>query len=416
MENQASVENMTKVKAAKETLLSRNFIIIVIGICALYISYQVTGSMLSTFVNSLGNGAKVTGILSLAWTISAVIVRPIAGGLCDVKGTKIIALIGAIVFAIGLFAMSFFSNAFIILILRIVQACGHACIITASLTAAQKVVPKSRAGEGAFYFNGIPQPASQFIGGNLGVALVGVGVAYGFVANGDYFWVFTCSAVLAFVALAANLLQTKNVEVNVNESVVKEKEDQKVQVTGIARIIEVSAILPASIYLLGAIGFDGLQAYVALYALTYSTLASVALFFTANGITQFILILFAGRITDKFGNLPVLIPAFLFGASSTIYLLLGGMNFFVLGVLWGLGVGLLKSPCMAMAMRRSPKGREGATQGTLNIALGGGLGFSIFLWGFVIDGFGFHTYLLSGAIISLAAIVYTIFVVKKMKM
>lgn len=401
----------------KESLFNRNFIIIVIGICALYIGYQVTGSVFSTFIDSLGNGAAVTGAISLAWTITAVIVRPLAGSFSDAKGTKLVALVGGILFGAGLFAMTFVTNAYGILALRIIQACGHACMITASLTAAQKSVPKSRSGEGAFFFNGIPQTASQFIGGNLGVALVGVaGVSY-VVGNSDYFLVFTVSAVLAVIAILCNLLQKKDGEADVQEMTPDKKEPAAEEVTGkgIARVIEFSAIVPALIYLFGAIGFQGFQSYVALYA-AENSLSGLGLFFTANGIAQFVLCLFAGKITDKFGNLPVLIPALVLGASSYVYLLAGGKSFFILGILWGIGAGLLKSPCIAMAMKRSPKGREGKTQGTLNIAFAAGLGLAAFVWGFVIDAAGFHGFFVGSIIMTMATLVFTIIAVKKMKL
>lgn len=399
----------------KEKLFNRNFIIIVIGICALYIGYQVTGSVFSTFINSIGDGAKVTGTISLAWTITAVIVRPLAGSLSDSKGTKIVAVIGGILFAAGLFAMIFVTSGYGILLLRVVQACGHACIITASLTSAQKSVPKSRAGEGAFYFNGIPQTASQFVGGNLGVALVGVaGVSYTF-GNSDYFLVFTVSAVLVIIALLCNLLMKTDEDTKNAVEEVSEIKSEEIVGTGIAKVIEVSAIVPALIYLFGAIGFQGFQSYVALYATTFS-LAGLGLFFTANGIAQFVMCLFAGKITDKFGNLPVLIPSLLLGIGSYAYLLAGGKSFFVLGIIWGIAAGLLKSPCIAMAMKRTPKGREGKTQGTLNIAFAAGLGLAAFVWGFVIDAAGFNGFFIGSIIVTLATLVFTIIAVKKMKL
>lgn len=404
--------------AKKESLFNRNFIIIVIGICALYIGYQVTGTVFSTFINSIGNGAAVTGAISLAWTITAVIVRPLAGSFSDAKGTKLVAVVGGILFAGGLFAMTFVTNAYVILVLRIIQACGHACIITASLTAAQKSVPKSRSGEGAFFFNGIPQTASQFVGGNLGVALVGVaGVSY-VVGNSDYFMVFTVSALLIVVAILCNILQKKKNEDKIEETVVVNKKEtisEEALGKGITRIIEFSAIVPALIYLFGAIGFQGFQSYVTLYA-AENALSGVGLFFTANGIVQFVLCLFAGKITDKFGNLPVLIPSLVLGALSYVYLLAGGKSFFILGILWGIAAGLLKSPCIAIAMKRSPKGREGKTQGTLNIAFAAGLGLAAFVWGFVIDAAGFQGFFVGSIVVTLATLVFTVIAVKKMKM
>ena len=401
----------------KEKLFNRNFVIIVIGIAALYIGYQVTGSVFSVFINSLGNGAAVTGAISLAWTITAVIVRPLAGSLSDAKGTKKIALLGGILFGAGLFAMIFVTNAYIILVLRIIQACGHACLITASLTAAHKSVPLSRSGEGAFFFNGIPQTASQFVGGNLGVALVGVaGVSY-VVGNSDYFMVFTVSTLLVVIAVLCNFLQKKDIEAESDSPAAEKKEEVSEEVIGkgISRVIEVSAIVPALIYLFGAIGFQGFQSYVTLFA-SVNDLGGVGLFFTANGIAQFVMCLFAGKITDKFGNLPILVPSLVLGALSYVYMIAGGTNFFVLGILWGVAAGLLKSPCIAMGMNRCPKGREGKTQGTLNIAFAAGLGLAAFVWGFVIDAFGFSGFFKGSIIMTLATLVFTIIAVKKMKM
>ena len=394
-------------QSTRERLVSKNFIIIVISIALLYIGYQVVSSVLSTYVNSLGNGAAVTGTISLGWTIAAVIVRPLAGGFCDMKGTKRVGLVGGLLFAVTTFLVNFFPNAYAVLILRMLQACGHALIITAALTAAAVSVPSSRSGEGAFYFNGIPQAASQFIGGNLGVSLV--------VGGNNYFWVFTVSAVLVVGSMIGILLQKKDETAIQREVEIAAQKKQEIRGKGIQKFIEVSAILPALIYFFGAIGFQGLQSYVTLYAQT-AAISGVGIFFTANGVVQFLCCLFAGRIVDRLGNLAVLIPSLILGAFTYVYLLCGGTSFLVVGVVWGLAAGLLKAPVIAMGMRRAPKGRMGTSQGTMNIFFGGALGLASFIWGFVIDAAGFTGFFTGSIVLTIATLIFTIIAVRKMKM
>lgn len=394
-------------KPKPEKLVSRNFVIIVAALGLLFIADITVSSVLSTYIHSLGNGAAVTGIIGLGWTVSAIVVRPLAGGFCDMKGLKRVALFGGLLFAATTFLVNLFPNAYIVLVLRVLQACGHAMLITAAYTAASLSVPSARSGEGAFYFNGIPQAVSQFVGGNLGVSLI--------IGGTDYFWVFTISALLSLGATAGILLQKRNQTSQQRQAELSGKKEEEIAGKGILKFIEPSAIPPTLIYFFGAIGLHGLQSFITLYA-KLEEIGGVGNFFTANGVVQLICCFFAGRIVDRFGNLFVLVPAFCFGIAAYAYLLGGGTVFLVTGILYGFGAGLLKAPVIAMGMRRAPKGRMGTAQGTMNIAFGGAWGLASFVWGFVIDAQGFAGFFWGCIILLACTLVFTIFAVRKMRL
>lgn len=405
---------LTPLTKKKEPLLSRNFVFAVLAICFLYVSYQMVATQLGPYVNSFGGSASLNGIISLAWTITAVIARPLAGGFADSFGSKKVAITGGLVFAVSTFLTVLFPSTSGLLILRIVQACGHASAITGALTAAANSVPSSRAGEGAFYFNGFPQVCSMLFGGNLGVLLVGVAGVSFWGSDGDYFLVFLVSALLMIPFILFNLLQKKDSRTETRAAEIAEKQSHEIHGKGIFKFIELTAVLPAILYLLTAISNQGLQSYVTLFAMQ-NELSGVGLFFTANALAQLAVCLFAGRITDKLGFIAVLVPGMIICGLSYTYLFFDGVNFIIVGILWGFGAGLMKSPCIAMAMRRAPKGRMGASQGTLNISFVAGLGLASFIWGFVIDAFGFSGLFLGSMIASVVVMILIILVVRKMK-
>jgi MFS family permease len=183
---------------------------------------------------------------------------------------------------------------------------------------------------------------------------------------------------------------------------------------GFWKIAEKTALMPSSIVLLIGASSTALMMFIPLYAKT-AGIPGVGQFYTAVAVCVFVMCLWVGRIVDKFGSLPVLIPAFLLYALSFGYLLFGGTNFLIAGVLWGVGASCTTSPIFAMVVKRAPKVRMGLATGTFLFANSLGLGLGGFIWGFVIQHAGFQWMFEGSVIATVVVIIYTYVACKKMK-
>ena len=125
-------------------------------------------------------------------------------------------------------------------------------------------------------------------------------------------------------------------------------------------------MFPASIALCLFPPIGVVLSYIAVFA-NAEGLGNPGLFFLPYSLTLIVVRMLAGRLSDRYGRLTVLLPAVLAfiaaliviaSAHHVVVLLLGSL-------LLGCGFGIAHPTLLAMAVDRAPEGRQGASMSTL---------------------------------------------------
>ena len=178
---------------------------------------------------------------------------------------------------------------------------------------------------------------------------------------------------------------------------------------GLWKVLDKQA-LPASLnYLLICLAVGGMITFLPLYArnkgFTY-----ISLFFLMQAAAMFVTRLVTGRIFDRKGPIPVIIPALSFAAASFILILLTNSEvvFLFAGFLYGMALGMLQPVYNALAVRRASVNRRGAASATFNLSIDIGIGLGAAAWGVIIDRTGFSLMFIGSSICMLLAMMVSL--------
>jgi len=114
-----------KTKASeKESLWTRDFILICLANLALFLSFQMLMPTLPVYAVYLGGDKTVAGLVVGFFSISAVLIRPFVGMGLDVYGRKGIYLVGILIFLGSVLAYNWAPTVLMLLIVRFVHGFG----------------------------------------------------------------------------------------------------------------------------------------------------------------------------------------------------------------------------------------------------------------------------------------------------
>lgn len=373
---------MQPFETAKEAIWTRDFSLLVVVMVTLSLTYQILATTMALFVHNLGGSASITGMIMLGWTILSTCTRPVVGAMSDRQGPKKLVFIGGSVFVLSIAACSFIQSLDAFIILRLVQAVAHAVVFTAASAAISEVLPKSRVGEATSYFVGFPQDISIALGASVGLALI---------FDTDFSWLFLGTAGIVVMGLIITALTRHkgNVFEIKTQARMEGKAPLSCEYKGIWKYIEKTAIWPTIIMVLSSFGGLCVIFFLPLYAKTMS-IPNVGLFFTATAFAQFATRFFSGRLVDRIGLLPVLVPGVLLNVIAYSLLAMHNTNFLLIGIIYGLGQGVIRVLLNAAVLKAVPKDRIGTATGTFALGNGIGLGICAFVWGIVVDKAGFY--------------------------
>lgn len=238
-----------------EKLWNNNFIKIFIIATFCNLAHQMLLTTMPYYVIVLGASPSQAGVMAGLLTVAALITRPFVGHCADSKGRKNITIFGIIVFAIGTVVFITCPNIYIIMIFRVLQGVGIACMTTANATIATDVLPQKHLAQGIAYF-GLSSTAATSVGPAIAIALM---------TSGSYNTMFGTSLIavgLAFGILSSlgyekqiRLERQEYFKLNPQEAKRQELERtqnaQKVKETNVLwRIFEKSACKTSMVYVL----------------------------------------------------------------------------------------------------------------------------------------------------------------------
>lgn len=326
----------------KDRLLTRTFVL------AAAVNFLHSLSFLAYlhvpgFIQGLGAGPFMVGIVVGTMAAAAILARPWVGRAMDTRGRRVVALAGGVVHVGACLAYLLVTEVGPWLFaVRVVHGVAEAMLFSVMFTIAADVIPESRRAEGMALF-GISGMLPMAVGGLLGDYVLSV-------AGYDVFFMATAAAAAAGLVLSVPIVESRPAN----------------RVGAAARSFLVAATAPVLrplwwatfvFSILIASYFTFLKLFV-----EAAGVGSVGTFFAAYSAAAIALRLFLGWVPDRLGLRRTLVPS-IWVAAAGVWLLSGygsTQELIVAGVLCGAGHGYAFPVISALVVARAPAAERGS--------------------------------------------------------
>lgn len=345
-------------EAAQERLFTANFIIACLTAWAFSFSFMLLLPVVPLYLVDFGGPEEAVGLIMGVTAATALVVRPWVGQLADERGRKPMLLFGGLVYGLAGVTYPLARAVLPLLTLRAFHGLGLSSYTTSANALAADLAPPRRRGEAMGYF-GTTMNLSMATAPALGIWLAD---SLSFTA------VFLASAVAAALGVALAFL--------IREA------HQPIAATARAELISREALFPAFLGICFTATYGAIASFLPLFAKEQG-MNNPGLFFTVYAVTVILVRVVAGRASDRFGRVAVLVPGmgaltiamWLLAVASSTAMILG------IAVLYGAGFGSVQPTLLAMVADRAKSGRQGTAMSTFTGAFDLGIGGGSVLWG-----------------------------------
>ncbi|MGO4348784.1 MFS transporter [Paenibacillus sp. MCAF9] len=369
-----------------ERLWTKSFILMTIGNLFLFNAFYMLYPTLPLFIKQLGGNESQVGLAMGAFMLSAVILRPLVGGLLDRFGRRPFIIWGLILFILAMYLYNWVGGIAVLLGLRILHGMSWAVSTTATMTAITDMIPSTRRGEGMGWFS-----TSMTLAMAIG-PMFGIWVAQ----NRSYSDLFLIAVVLAAGALFL-MLGAK----------------MPFQPKAGPRKIELfeKSVLPvaASVFFL-FIAYGGITTFVPLFA--ESIQVNSGAFFLAFAATLALSRPISGKLSDRYGEIFVIVPALVITIGALIVLSLssGLMGVLLSAILYGIGFGSAQPALQAATIRLAHPNRIGVANASISTANDLGIGLGAIMLGSVSQYASYKVlFIVSALSVAISLILFTLF-------
>ena len=341
-----------------ERLWTKSFIFMIVGMFFLFTAFYMLYPTLPLFIKELGGNESQVGLAMGAFMLSAVIFRPIVGGLLDRFGRRPFIISGLILFAVAMYMYNWVGGILVLMGLRVLHGMTWAVSTTSTLTAVTDMIPTTRRGEGLGW-SGLAMTLSMGIG-----PVFGLWIAQNLSYHSMFLVAFGLSAIALLVTFRAKM---------------------PFQPQAGSRKIELfeKSVLPVTItvfFLFFAYG--SITTFVPLFADSIEVNSST--FFLIYAATLVMIRPIAGKLSDRKGESFVIIPALMVTVLALLVLSFSTnmIGVLVSAILYGIGFGAAQPALQAAMIRLVRPDRLGVANASFTTAtdLGIGLGAIILGW------------------------------------
>lgn len=343
-------------------LWTKNFILICMANLLIFTSFYFLLPTLPVFVVRVlkgdeGNVGYIIGVLSL----TAVLVRPLAGFLLDAVGRKKILALAVIGFALAMVSYNLVTSMALLFALRALHGFTWGFTTTGAGTIAADVVPPHRRGEGLGYY-GLSNTLAMAAGPSLGLYIINLA---------GFTHLFNISFGLALAGAVCILAISY-----------RESSPQKKAGISLETFFEPKVFSLSWIMFFTALVYGGIVSFITLYGEQIG-IKNAGTYFLAYAVTLMFIRPLAGRYFDKNGPARIMAAGFICIALSFVLLFVskGLVMFLLSAVAMGIGFGIVQPTAMAMAINRVAPFRRGAANGTIFSAFDLGIGLGSILLG-----------------------------------
>ncbi len=331
-------------------------------ICA---SYYSLVSTLPVYVSrDLLATDSVVGLIMAAYTVSAVLIRPLTGFGLDKLGRKSIFIVSLIAYAVIFGGYLFAVTIALMFLVRFLHGMTWGMATTSNSTIAVDLIPTDKRGEGIGYFG---------LSTTLGMAL---GPVFGSLIyqQWGYTGMFLAGLIMGLVSgVMASLIHYPR------HVVPKENTELRWK-----NLFESRTFIPALNILLIITTYGGLVSFIALYGHQIG-IANPSIFFLVYAAGVAIARFSSGRVMDKNGPKYILIVclSLLITGFPLLALANGPVGFYGSAIILGMGNGVMWPTFQTMVNNIAAPGRRGAANSTLFTALDIGMGLGMVLVGII---------------------------------
>ncbi|MEP7040613.1 MAG: MFS transporter [Chloroflexota bacterium] len=338
-------------------IFTRPFILVSLASLAYFVADGTSLALVARFATGpLGADALGAGLTFGAFSLSALVLRPLAGRLTDRIGRRPLMVGGSILFGAVMLGHLLATSLAFLVVLRLLLGVAEALVFVAAFAAEADLAPAARRGEALTFFS-LSLYVGIAVGPLIGEAAFGAG---GFPA------VWVASAIVAGIAALVAL------------AVPETRPTDEPGVAAPGRLLHPAGILPGLILMTGVWGMGGYFTLMPPYAVGHLGLDGARLFLLAFGGTVIVARIVGARLPDRLGarrlsGTALLVTATglgLMGFLPTVEGLLGGT------LLLGLGVAFTTPALASLTVSRAPPSERGAALGTfsafIDLAFGAG--------------------------------------------
>jgi len=324
------------------------------------------------YIIELGGTELLVGIAAGGFSIASLVVRPLAGWVMDNSSRKGLLIWGILSLAVISILLLIIPILGVVVILRIVSGFLYSGSSTASTTNIYDTITPRRFAEGIGFIG---------LGNTLAMALAPI-LGFAIIAGWGFDILFVISAVVLLLALILMKgFPFKKIE--------KPETPPEQHESFWSKLINTDALPAAVVMLFTTVPYGGVSVFIALYGELYN-LGSAGLFFTLFAVGTGSTRLISGKIADKRGEQPmVIIGNSLLMLSLVLLLTENTYSYYISGLMFGIGSGVLLPAMQAMSMRVVPVEKRGSASSTYlcsyDIASGvGGVlaGWLVTVWGY----------------------------------
>jgi MFS family permease len=337
-----------------------------------FASYSIVQTVLPLYVLELGGNATVVGFVVAAFSFPSVALRPVVGRLVDEWSRRGVHLAGTICLGVAGF-LYMAPSVGAVLLTRVVHGVGWAAFNTGGGTAVAELAPATRRGEAAGMYNLMPGIANMVMPA-AGLLLL---ASQGFVAT---FLAAGLIGLLAAVILWFGPLPPDR------KAAGRER-------AGVwSSLVERQALLPMSLEFLFTLTTTLFWVYPPVFARALDIpVEQLTNYYVLVGVAVVLSRLIAGRYMDRLARRTALLlgAAMTACALATAGLATSVAVLALAGIFHAIATSLITPAAMAIAIEGSRDDRRGAAIATYSLGYQLGIGAGGFLWGAVIDAFGF---------------------------
>jgi MFS family permease len=374
-----------------ERIWTKSFIQMTLGMLILFTGFYLLLPTMPLFIKEMGGNESQVGLAVGVFTLTAVVFRPIVGGLLDRYGRRPFMIWGLLFFILSMYLYDWVGTMAILLALRVLHGASWALSTTAVSTAITDIIPASRRGEGMGWF-GMAMTVAMAIGPMLGIWVL---------ENSSFHGLFLLATGLS----AAALLLVFSTRIPFNPQTTNRK----------IVLFERSVLPVTAVLFFVAVAYGGITTFLPLFG--DSIQVNSGTFFLVYAVSLTLARPVAGRLSDRFGEAYVILPALIVTALSLVVLSFsnGLIGVIVAAVLYGIGFGSAQPALQAANLTLAPPDKRGVASASFMTAFDLGIGLGSIILGWVAQYTGYKVVFIVCAVsVFVSAGVFMLFVNRRL--
>ena len=372
----------------KEKLWTKDFWAITIISFIIFFVFYVQLTLLPIYIaDNLHATADKAGLLVTCFLIAAIIIRPFAGQWVGKYSNKTVLMLSSLAFLVVTALYPLCHSIEALLFIRVLHGITFGVITTVKGTISARLIPASRRGEGISFFSlamGLAMVVGPWIGLNMARHSAYI----------EAFWLCTGVSIVSIVLALIVAVPP----------VIRHADGSKPKL-GFAAMFDRAAMPFALVTFFMTFAYAGVSAFLALYARELDLMAAASNFLLCYAIFLMICRAFTGNVCDKKGPKYVVYPCLL---AFTVGLVVlgythGSITMVLSGALIGIGYGSVTPIFQTQIISSVEPPKIGVANSLFFNAMDAGLALGAFVMGLMVDGVGYRSIYLMGAVLVVLA-------------